>query len=87
MTCAVEIKEFCRKVFPGEGRITSCLKQHKTGLSEKCSQAVTRRQVGSALAPSVLHGGRFSLRRLGREVLRKPSELHHFQQDQEWLKL
>ena len=49
--CSVEIKTLCGKVLPGDGRVLACLKQSKQALSEKCSKAVTLRQVLLTLLP------------------------------------
>jgi hypothetical protein len=38
--CENDIKKFCSKVQPGEGRIENCLKKHQKGVSAQCKQAV-----------------------------------------------
>eukprot|EP00873_Tetraselmis_striata_P041198 jgi/Tetstr1/461462/TSEL_006570.t1 len=48
MNCAPEIRQFCARVRPGNGRVVSCLKTNKLGLSQRCSSAVSRRQIESA---------------------------------------
>ena len=39
-TCGAELQQHCAGVQPGDGRLRSCVKDHFTGFSEPCKQAL-----------------------------------------------
>ncbi|KAK3258900.1 hypothetical protein CYMTET_32077 [Cymbomonas tetramitiformis] len=48
MACLSDIKTNCNSTEVGIGRVTRCLKAHKSNLSARCSAAVTSRQIEAA---------------------------------------
>ena len=38
--CRPDIRQFCRDVPPGQGRIKACMKDHIAELSEPCKEAL-----------------------------------------------
>jgi hypothetical protein len=42
LSCAVDVKRFCRRVPPGDGRILQCLQEHEQDLSEACYQSLPK---------------------------------------------
>ncbi len=42
LSCAVDVRRFCRTVSPGDGRILQCLQEHEQDLSEACYQTLPK---------------------------------------------
>lgn len=42
LSCAVDVKRFCRTVPPGDGRILQCLQEHEQDLSDGCYQSLPK---------------------------------------------
>lgn len=40
--CKGDVEKFCKDMKPGDGRIASCLKEHKSELSEACQSQMKR---------------------------------------------
>jgi hypothetical protein len=52
--CAADIKTHCGDVHPGEGRVSTCVKEHVSDLSEVCKARLARAAaVARACAPDV----------------------------------
>ena len=45
--CQDDIRKFCKKVKPGEGRIPRCLREHQKELSGDCRKALKERAESS----------------------------------------
>ncbi|MDH4083560.1 MAG: cysteine rich repeat-containing protein [Nitrospira sp.] len=42
LSCAGDVKRFCRTVPPGDGRIVQCLQEHEQDLSDGCYQSLPK---------------------------------------------
>jgi hypothetical protein len=40
--CGKEVKEYCKDVQAGQGRVLNCLKEHEASLSEECKTSLAR---------------------------------------------